>query len=286
MFVPRKILEEKLLHILAEDVGQGDVTTSAIVPKGKIVEAAIIAKDSGIVAGIEETVILAEALGLEVEACASDGVEVKKRETFLKLRGDAQTILASERTLLNLLSRMSGIATTTRRIIERLRDAKATAKVAASRKSAPGMLYFDKKATLTGGGDPHRMHLDDLVLIKDNHLVVIGDVVSAVEKAKKVGSFTKKIEVEVTKISDALAAVKAGADIVMLDNFSPRQAKKAVDALKKAGLRDGIIVESSGGITEATLPEYASAGVDIISLGELTHSVKAFNVSLEIERVL
>ena len=286
MFVPRKILEEKLLHLLAEDVGLGDVTTSAVVPEGQIVEAAIISKDSGVVAGIEEIIILAEALGLEGEAYVSDGNDVKKGETFLKLCGDAQTILSAERTMLNLLSRMSGIATKTRRMVEKLEEAKTSARIAATRKSAPGMLYFDKKAVAVGGGDPHRLHLDDMVLIKDNHVVVAGGVVKAVEKAKAEVSFTKKIEVEVTKIADAVAAVKAGADIVMLDNFAPKQAKQAVELLKKAGLRDKVILEASGGITEATLVEYAAAGVDVLSLGELTHSVKAFDVSLEITRVL
>jgi nicotinate-nucleotide pyrophosphorylase (carboxylating) len=286
MFIPRKVLEAKLLQLLAEDVGQGDVTTSAVVPEGQIAEAAILAKESGVVAGIEEIIILAEALGLEGEAYVSDGNGVKKGEVFLKLCGDAQTILSAERTLLNLLSRMSGIATKTRRMVEKLEEAKTSARIAATRKAAPGMLYFDKKAVAVGGGDPHRLHLDDMVLIKDNHVVIAGGVVKAVEKAKQTVSFTKKIEVEVTKIPDAVAAAEAGADIVMLDNFTPKQAKQAVEALKKAGLCDRVILEASGGITEDTLLDYASAGVDVLSLGELTHSVKAFNVSLEITRVL
>ena len=285
MFVPRKVLEEKLIQLLAEDVGQGDVTTAAIVPEGQIVEAAVVAKESGVVAGIEEISVLAEALGLEGEAYASDGAEVKKGETFLKLYGDAQTILSAERTLLNLLSRMSGIATKTKRMVEKLHEAKMSTKIAATRKSAPGMLYFDKKAIAVGGGDPHRLHLDDMALIKDNHIVLAGGIVKAVEKAKTAVSFTKKIEVEVTKVSDAVAAVKAGADIVMLDNFKPKQAKQAVEALKKAGLREKVVLEASGGITEESLMDYASTGVDVLSLGGLTHSVKAFNMSLEITRV-
>jgi nicotinate-nucleotide pyrophosphorylase (carboxylating) len=267
MFVPRKVLEEKLIQILAEDVGQGDVTTAAIVPEGQIVEAAVVAKESGVVAGIEEISVLAEALGLEGEAYASDGAEVKKGETFLKLRGDAQTILSAERTLLNLLSRMSGIATKTRRIVEKLRKAKMSTKIAATRKSAPGMLYFDKKAVFVGGGDPHRLHLDDMVLIKDNHVVLAGGVVKAIEKAKAAVSFTKKVEVEVNRVSDVVAAAKAGAEIVMLDNFAPKQAKQAVEALKKAGLREKVVLEASGGITEESLMDYASTGVDVLSLG-------------------
>lgn len=285
MFVPRKVLEEKLVQFLAEDVGQGDVTTAAVVPERQTVEASIIAKESGTVAGIEEILILAEALGLEGEAYVSDGAEIKRGQAFLKVSGDAQTILSAERTMLNLLSRMSGIATATKRLVEKLHEAKLPTKVAATRKSAPGLLYFDKKAVLLGGGDPHRLHLDDMVLIKDNHVAVVGSVEAAVKKAKLNASFSKKIEVEVTRIADAVVAAKAGADIVMLDNFSPKQIREAVKSLKEAGFFGKVLLEASGGITEDTLLEYASSGVDVLSLGELTHSVRALDVSLEISRV-
>jgi len=176
---------------------------------------------------------------------------------------------------------MSGIATKTKKLTEQLQKTNAKAKIAATRKSAPGLLYFDKKAVVIGGGDPHRLHLDDMVLIKDNHLAVVGDVETAVKKAKANVSFSKKIEVEVTKTEDALKAAKAGADIVMLDNFSPKQAKEAGDALRKAGF-SSVLLEVSGGITSENLLEYAKAQVDIISMGELTHSVKALDISLEI----
>jgi nicotinate-nucleotide pyrophosphorylase (carboxylating) len=285
MFVPRKILEEKLLRLLAEDVGQGDVTTAAIVPRELKVEAAIIAKGSGAVAGIEETVILAESLGLKAETEEQDGADVKAGQVLVKLSGDARTILTAERTMLNLLSRMSGIATKTRRIAQTLREAKTSARIAATRKSAPGMMFFDKKAVVMGGGDPHRLHLDDMVLIKDNHVVLAGGVEKAVQKAKLAVSFTKKIEVEVTQPADAVVAAKAGADIIMLDNFSPKQVTQAVELLKKAGFLGKVTLEASGGITESTLVEYASTGIDVLSLGELTHSVKAFDISLEITRV-
>jgi nicotinate-nucleotide pyrophosphorylase (carboxylating) len=285
MFVPRKIIEERLLAMLTEDIGQGDVTTAAIVPERQTVEASIIAKESGTVAGIEETLILAEALGLEGEAYVSDGAEIERGQAFLKVSGDAQTILSAERTMLNLLSRMSGIATATKRLVEKLREARMATKVAATRKSAPGLLYFDKKAVLLGGGDPHRLHLDDMVLIKDNHIAVIGSVEAAVKKAKLNSSFAKKIEVEVTKVADALIAAKAGGDIVMLDNFSPKQVKQVVESFKKAGFFGRVLLEASGGITESTLVDYASTEVDVLSLGELTHSVKVLDLSLEITHV-
>jgi nicotinate-nucleotide pyrophosphorylase (carboxylating) len=285
MFVPRKVLEEKLKQILAEDIGQGDVTTAAVVPSGLTAEAAVIAKEAGIAAGIEETVILAENLGLEVKTTVNDGEEIKKGQIIVKISGDAQTILSAERTMLNLLSRMSGIATTTRKITEKLRKANATAKVAATRKTAPGLLYFDKKAVLIGGGDPHRLHLDDMIVVKDNHIAVAGSIRNAVKRAKQNASFSKKIEVEVSRVADVLKAAEAGADIIMLDNFSPKQIRETTALLKKAGFSGKILLEVSGGITVENLLEYASTRVDIISLGELTHSAKALDISLEIAEI-
>ena len=282
--MPRKVLEEKLKQLLAEDVGQGDVTSAAVVPAGLMVEAAVVAKEAGIAAGIEETAILAESLGLSVKTEVVDGDEIKNGKVILRISGDAQAILSAERTMLNLLSRMSGIATATRRVVEKLRKAKSTAKIAATRKTAPGLLYFDKKAVLIGGGDPHRLHLDDMILVKDNHIVITGSVEDAVKKAKA-ASFSKKIEVEVTSATDVLKAAEAGADIIMLDNFSPKQIREAVEALKKAGFFGKILVEVSGGITAENLLEYASAQVDTISMGALTHSAKALDISLEVTAV-
>ena len=281
MFMPRKVLEEKLKQILAEDVGQGDVTSEAVVPKDLTVEAEVLAKEEGVVAGIEETVIFAESLGLSVKAEVADGDEVKSGTVIMKISGNARTILSAERTMLNLLSRMSGIATKTRELTEKLQKANLKAKVAATRKTAPGLLYFDKKAVVIGGGDPHRLRLDDMILIKDNHVAIAGSVENAVKKAKEYGS-SKKIEAEVSSTEDAVKAAAAGADIVMLDNFSPEQVKEAVKALKKAGFFGKVLLEVSGGITEQNLLDYASAQVDIISMGALTHSVKALDISLEV----
>jgi nicotinate-nucleotide pyrophosphorylase (carboxylating) len=285
MFMPRKVLEEKLKQILAEDIGQGDVTTAAVVPSGVTAEAAVIAKEAGIAAGIEETVILAESLGLKVKTEVEDGEKIKNKQVIMKISGDARTILSAERTMLNLLARMSGIATTTRKLTEKLKKAKATAKIAATRKTAPGLLYFDKKAVLIGGGDPHRLHLDDMILVKDNHIAVAGSIENALKMARQNASFSKKIEVEVSRATDALKAAEAGADIIMLDNFSPKQVKEAIELLKKAGFFGKILLEASGGITEENLLEYAATQVNIISLGELTHSTRALNVSLEIKTV-
>ena len=283
MFVPRRIIEEKLKQILSDDIGQGDVTVAAIIPPRLNVRAEVISKEDGIVAGIEEATILAEYTGLEVKTKVTDGEKIKKNQILLQISGDAQTILSIERTLLNILSRMSGIATKTRTLIEKLEKAKVKAKIAATRKSAPGLLYFDKKSVVIGSGDPHRLHLDDMILIKDNHLAIVGGIREAVKKAKANASFTKKIEVETSTIDDALEAAKAGADIIMLDNFSPSSVKQAEQKLRKAGFTN-VSLEVSGGITIENILDYATAQIDVISMGEITHSVKAIDMSLEISK--
>jgi nicotinate-nucleotide pyrophosphorylase (carboxylating) len=226
MFLPRKILEEKLRQMLAEDTGQGDITSALLIPEKCSAEAEIIAKDSGVAAGIEEAEVLLESLNLKPEALVKDGDEIKPKQVLMKIYGDARTILTAERTLLNIISRMSGIATTTRRLVEKVRKAGYKTVVACTRKTAPGLLYFDKKAVSVGGGDTHRLHLDDMILIKDNHTRIAGSIEKAVKTVKEKVSFSKKVEVEVSSVDEALEAAKAGADIIMFDNFSPNQIKR------------------------------------------------------------
>jgi len=285
MFLPRKILEEKLRRMLAEDVGQGDITTALIVPVGSTAKAEVIAKEPGVVAGVEEGKILLESLGLEVEALAADGENMKVKQVLMRISGDARTILSIERILLNILSRMSGIATATRKLTEKIRKAGLKTKIACTRKTAPGLLYLDKKAVLIGGGDPHRLHLDDMILIKDNHIVVAGSIENAVKKVRATASFSKKIEVEVSKVEETLAAANAGVDIIMLDNFSSKQIEKAISLLKKRGFFGKVLLEASGGITAENIIAFASTGVDIVSLGEITDSPKTLDLSLEIAKV-
>jgi nicotinate-nucleotide pyrophosphorylase (carboxylating) len=284
MFLPRKILEEKLQKMLAEDVGQGDITTALIVPEDSMAEAEVIAKELGVVAGIEEGRILLESLGLKVEALASDGEKIKEKQVLIKISGDTRTILSVERTLLNILSRMSGIATTTKKLKEKLQKTGLKTKVACTRKTAPGLLYFDKKAVLIGGGDTHRLHLDDMILIKDNHIALAGSVAKAIKKVRERASFSKKIEVEVARIEDVLAAAKAGVNIIMMDNFSPKQIEKAIKLLKKASFFGNVLLEASGGIKTENIIEFASTGVDIVSLGEITDSTRTLDISLEITK--
>jgi nicotinate-nucleotide pyrophosphorylase (carboxylating) len=283
MFVPRKILEEKLKQMLAEDIGQGDVTVSTVIPAGLEVKAQVIAKQAGVAAGIEEATILGQCLGLNIKGSVLDGQTIQDQQVLLELNGDAQTILSVERTMLNVISRMSGIATTTQRLIQKINQKNLKTRIASTRKSAPGLLYFDKKAVLIGGGEIHRLHLDDMILIKDNHIAILGSAEQAVKIAKQKVSFAKKIEVEVTSLHEAVKAAEAGADIVMLDNFFPDKVKQTIKALEATGFLGKVLIEVSGGITEENFLDYAAVNVDIISLGSITHSVKALNVSLEVK---
>ena len=285
MFLPKRILEEKLRRFLEEDMGQGDITTQLTIPATTIIEAEVIVKERGMMAGIEEALVLCESLDLAATALTSDGSVVKPRTPILRIAGDARTTLTAERTLLNLLSRMSGIATVTNHLVSKVKAAGYKTSVACTRKVTLGLGYFDKKAVFIGGGDTHRLHLDDLVLIKDNHVKIAGGVGKTVRKARESASFSKKIEVEVASAEDALEAAKAGADIIMLDNLSPADVKKTVALLTKKEVRSMVLLEASGGITEENILEYAAAGVDVVSIGEITHSVKALDMSLEVVKV-
>ncbi|MGD0158913.1 MAG: carboxylating nicotinate-nucleotide diphosphorylase [Candidatus Bathyarchaeia archaeon] len=282
--MPHKILEDRLRNMLAEDVGEGDITTALIVQVGATGEAEVRFKESGVAAGIEESTVLLESLGLETQALFGDGDEVEANQVVMRISGDARTILSVERTLLNLLSRMSGIATATRKLVKMILKAGLKTRIACTRKSAPGLLYFDKKAVLLGGGDTHRLHLDDMVLIKDNHIAMAGSLREAVRTAKERASFSKKIEVEVPSAAVAVKAAEAGADIIMLDNFSPKQVQVAMRLLEKAGFLGKVLIEASGGITAETVLAYASTKVDIVSLGEITESPRALDINLKIAR--
>lgn len=262
----------------------GDITTEAIVPTGVRVEAQIVAREPLVAAGILESRLLLEIVGVEVVESVEEGAEVSAGGVIAGIRGEARAVLTVERMLLNLLMRMSGIATATRRLVRKVEEAGLKVRVAATRKTAPGLRYFDKRAVIIGGGDPHRFRLDDAILIKDNHLAIVGDIGEAVRRARSAVSFTKKVEVEAQTVEDAVRAAQAEADIIMLDNMRPEEVEKALEALKQRGLRDRVLVEISGGITEENLLQYAKFRPDIISIGALTHSVKSANISLEVTK--
>ncbi len=272
----------ELEEYLAEDLGMGDITTEAVIPEGVRIEAEILAKASGTLAGVTEASHIFIILDCKVKPFKKDGEHVRKGEKILQITGEASSILRGERVALNLLMRMSGIATLTSQFVEVARKMNPQMKIACTRKTAPGLRLLDKKAVQLGGGDTHRLRLDDAILIKDNHLRIVGSVEKAVGRAKRHASFTKKIEVEVSNLADALEAVNAGADIILLDNLTPKDVRRIVQALRAKKLRDRVTIEASGGISFDNVAEYAGTGADVLSVGALTHSAKALDVSLEV----
>jgi nicotinate-nucleotide pyrophosphorylase (carboxylating) len=268
-----------LLRFIEEDAPYGDVTSAAVIPDITC-DAVIRAEQAGIIAGLDEAALLFSHFGVSVKHRIHDGNTVSKNDVLLSLGGDAKTILLIERTALNIIGRMSGIATQTRKIVDLVSAVNPHCRIAATRKTCPGSRILDKKAVAIGGGDPHRMNLSDGLLIKDNHLALVPlDI--AVAAAKK-NTLYKKIEVEAETPETALLAAQAGADIIMLDNMSPDQITRTIRELKHEDLRDRVIIELSGGIDESSLARYAVLDVDVISLGTLTHSVKNLSVNLEI----
>jgi nicotinate-nucleotide pyrophosphorylase (carboxylating) len=218
--------------------------------------------------------------GLKVEQKVSDGKTVRDGTIVARVAGDARKMFALERVSLNVISHMSGIATATSKAVSITDRARKGVRIAATRKTTPVLRLLEKKAVELGGGDPHRVDLQDMVLIKNNHIKLVGSVKKAILLAKRKVSFSKKIEIEVSSIQDAIEAAKAGADIVMLDNMQPAEIRNAVSELEKQKLRDRIEIEASGGITFDNLADYAKSGADIISMGMLTHSVKSIDFSM------
>ena len=269
-FNPKK----QLLQFLAEDIGKKDITSS-LLPKKKI-SVRIISREDAIVAGVTYTKEIFKLKGCTATIFKKDGSKIKPNQTIMTITGDARKILSCERTALNLLTRMSGIATQTSELVAKI--PKKT-KLYATRKTAPGLRYFDKEAVEIGGGKKHRLRLDEMVMIKDNHIAVGDSLLSLIKKTKK--KF-KKFEVEVENTSDAILAAKEGATIIMLDNFSPSQIKKTIQVLKNQKLRNKVKIEASGGINSKNISIYGKTGVDIISVGSITNSVKGIDMSLEI----
>jgi len=266
--------KKQLLQFLAEDIGKGDIT-SALLPKKRIT-ARIISREDAIVGGVSYAKEIFRLKGCNCVIRKKDGSKIKKNQTIMTITGDAGKILTCERTALNLLTRMSGIATQTNELVKKI---PSKTKVYATRKTAPGLRYFDKEAVEIGGGKKHRLRLDEMVMIKDNHIAVEGSLSSLIKKAKKK---YKKFEVEVENISDAVLAAKEGATIIMLDNFAPEKIKQTIQVLKNQKLRNKVLLEASGGINSKNIAKYGKTRVDIISVGSITNSVKGIDMSLEI----
>ena len=276
-------MDEIIKYMLREDEGFGDITSNALIPEDKIFYAKLISKDDGILAGIEIIKEMFLEYGIEIISSKNDGDKIAKGDILLELEGNARKILLLERTALNLLMRLSGVATVTNRIVSKVHEVNPKIRVAGTRKTAPALQKFDKLAIAIGGGDTHRNALDDMVLIKDNHIAVVGSVKEALRLAKENNSFSKKIEIEVESIDDAIIACENGADIVMLDNMSPELALNTLNALEEKDLRKDVLIEISGGITEENILDYAPLDVDIISLGSLTHATPSLNFSLDMD---
>ena len=277
-------VREALVKFLQEDIGTGDVTSNCLIPHDLHSRAQIICKNkkSAIVCGLEEISSVFELCGCNTKTLVSDGSWVQKGTVVMTIEGKTRSILKAERTALNLIMRMSGIASETRYIKDAIVDLSDSVIIASTRKTAPGLRFFDKKAVTIGGGYSHRIRLDDMVLIKDNHLAIIGSVTKSVEIAKKKAASSVTIECEANNSNEVIEAITAGADIVMLDNFSPEEAAKIIKEITRMGIRENVKLEISGGITMQNIRDYAKEQPDIISVGFLTHSPKAVDFSLEI----
>lgn len=271
---------DQLIGFLHEDAPFGDITSEAIVPADLQTRAAIRAKEPCVIAGLEEAAFIFAHLGAAARAEVEDGAAVQAGTVVMTVEGQARALLQAERPALNLIGRMSGIATATRAAADAARTANPAARVAPTRKTAPGLRALDKKAAVIGGGEPHRFSLSDMFLIKDNHLALVG-IEEAVRRAKAYSRY-HRIEVEAESAEDALRAARAGADIVLLDNMAPAGVAEAVEALRAAGLRDRVTIEVSGRVTLETVAAYARAGADIISMGALTHTVRNIDVGMDI----
>ena len=279
------LLEEKIKEFLSEDLGFGDITTDTLIDDNSMAEAEIVFKEEGIVAGVEEAATIFELVGCKSQIIINDGEGVKPQTVVLKIEGPSKNILKVERVALNILMRMSGIATATKRVVTLARIYNSKIRVAATRKTNPGFRYFDKKGVKIGGGDTHRLRLDDCVLIKNNHLKFMPSISEAIKRVLEAVSFTKKVEVEVENTAQAIEAVEAGADIVMLDNMEPIEIRNTLRELERREIRNKILIEASGGITIKNIADYAKTGVDILSLGSLTHSVQAIDISLRMKNI-
>ena len=276
-------LDRIIEYMLEEDKGFGDITSESTVEKGLEANAYIISQDDGILAGMDIVRELFEEFGVEVTFWLNDGCEISKKDLLMSVRGDARTILLLERTALNLSMRMSGVASAANHYVDLVKD--YDVRIAGTRKTSPAISKFDKYALKVGGADTHRFSLDDMVLIKDNHIAMCDSPLDALLKAKKVTSFSKKIEIEVETLHDAIECVENKADIVMLDNMTGHEVKDVIDELEKLNIRQNSLIEVSGGITEDNILDYVEYGVDIISIGALTHSSRSLNFSLKMEKL-
>lgn len=269
-------IDNLILQALREDISSEDVTTNAVMRTATPGEVELICKQDGIIAGMEVFTRVFELLDEDtvVESYVKDGEEVKNGQLLAKVKGDIRVLLSGERTALNYLQRMSGIATYTHQVAELLKG--SNTKLLDTRKTTPNMRIFEKYAVKAGGGNNHRYNLSDGILLKDNHIGAAGSVTKAIEMAKEYAPFVRKIEIEVENLDMVKEALDAGADIIMLDNMTPEMMKEAV-----AMTRGKAETECSGNITKENIEKIKDIGVDYVSSGALTHSAPILDVSLK-----
>ena len=280
-FLDEGALFSQIGAFLSEDLGRGDITTQATVARNSRAKGRFLAKENMVVAGLEAVEAVFSTLDSQqqLEAFVSDGDEIEAGKVIARTSGFADVLLAGERLALNLLQRLSGVATLTKKYVAAIEG--TNAQIVDTRKTTPGLRMLEKYAVITGGGRNHRFGLDDGVLIKDNHISLAGGVREAVIRARKAVGHLHKIEVEVSTESDLAEAIESGADIILLDNLSPEQTASFVEIAHKASIN--ITLESSGGISLENVRAYAEAGVDLISVGALTHSARAMDISFKIK---
>lgn len=282
MQIDKGSLFNSITQFLSEDLGRGDITTQSTVLDSTKGRGKFLAKQEMVVAGLEvaEAVFNCLDVELQIEAFVYEGELVKANTEIARLDGPATTLLTGERLALNLMQRMSGIATLTRKYVKEVEG--TSAKIVDTRKTMPGLRMIDKYAVLIGGGHNHRFGLDDGILIKDNHIMLAGGIETAVKRARERAGHLHKIEVEVANFDQLNEAITVGADIIMLDNMQPSQVKEAVEIVRKSERGKYILLEASGGITLENVAEYAKAGVDLISIGAITHSAPSVDISFKI----
>ena len=276
MYLFGQTLDRIILNALDEDVGTGDITTESTIPEDRVAHGLYKAKESGVLCGIGVAKRVFELIDptIEFTALKKDGDRIEKGEIIAEVRGKATNVLTGERTGLNLMQRMSGIATRTAEAVKQVEGTKA--KICDTRKTTPGLRVIEKYAVKVGGGTNHRFNLADGILIKDNHIVAAGSITAAVKAARANAPHTLKIEVEVETFDELNEALEAGADIIMLDNMSCADMTEAVQIVAGRAL-----TEASGNMGDRNLAEVAACGVDLISIGALTHSVRALDISLK-----
>jgi len=275
----RFLIEPIARAALAEDLGRaGDITTDAVVPADAEVTAVIVARQAGVLAGLEAGLLAFELLdpGLRLESICADGSRLERGQAVARISGRARPVLAAERVALNLLCRMSGIATATRSLVDAIEGQKA--KIVCTRKTTPGLRILEKEAVRLGGGANHRFGLDDAMLIKDNHVALAGGVGPALERARAQAGHLVKIELEVDTLDQLAEALEHGVDAVLLDNMDPPTLRRAVEMVGGRA-----VTEASGRITRETAPAIAATGVDLISSGWITHSAPILDLGLDID---